>query len=464
MFRENCVAILSLDNHNTGVIYAVVDIETTGGHASAHGITEVAILVFDGESVIDRFETLVNPQQPIPYFIQSMTGITNAMVATAPVFEAIAGKVYDLLNDKIFVAHNVNFDYSFIKHQLLVCGYQLETPKLCTVRLSRKVWAHLSSFSLGNLCRSLDIPVHHRHRAGGDAAATVCLLTRLLQHGALPHIEQALKKSSREKYLPMHVPREQIDQLPARPGVYYFRDQKGKVVYVGKAKNLRSRVSSHFSHNGTSRQKQEFTRNVYDISCQVCGTELMAAVLEETEIKKLWPVYNVAGKRPVTQYGLYVFEDRRGYARLAIERKKKHLRPVYTFGLLWDGYRMLWNMIEKHQLSPRLCFVDKSRDIAEEAALCDDPDVYNKRVEEALNRLEEALPSFVLLGEGLADGERSCMLMEKGKFYGMGYIPAQMKIDLRRLKNILTPYPDNDNIRQMLYKHAETYPYRKVDL
>lgn len=439
----------------------MVDIETTGGYASGNAITEVAIIVFDGESVVDRFETLINPQQPIPYFIQSMTGITDGMVEEAPVFEEVAEKIFSLLNDKVFVAHNVNFDYSFLKHQLLVCGYQLDTPKLCTVRLSRKVFEHFSSYSLGNLCRSLDIVVQNRHRAGGDAEATVQVLTTLLNNGALPHIEKALKKSSREQYLPLHLPKEQLEELPQKPGVYYFRNQKGKVIYVGKAKNLRSRVSSHFSHNGTSRQKQEFIRNVYNISYQVCGSELMAAVLEETEIKKLWPMYNVASKQAATQYGLYMFEDRRGYARLAIERKKKHLRPVYTFGLLWDGYKMLWNLIEKHNLSPQLCFVDKSGDHLS-AEPYDEPAIYNKRVEEALLVLHEALPSFALLGAGLKDSERGCVLMENGKFYGMGYVPAGMKMDIDRLKKVLTPYPDNDNIRNMLYKYAEANPYRKI--
>lgn len=444
------------------MIYAVVDIETTGGYAAGNSITEIAIVVFDGNSVVDRFDTLINPQQPIPYFIQSMTGITDDMVAEAPVFEEVAERVFSLLNDKVFVAHNVNFDYSFLKHQLSVCGYTLESPKLCTVRLSRKVFEHFNSYSLGNLCRSLDINIQNRHRAGGDADATVQLLAVLLQNGAQPHIEKALKKSSREQYLPLHLPKEQIEELPRKPGVYYFRNQKGKVIYVGKAKNLRSRVSSHFSHNGSSRQKQEFIRNVYNISYQVCGTELMAAVLEETEIKKLWPIYNVASKQFTTQYGLYVFEDRKGYARLAIERKKKHLRPIYTFGLLWDGYRMLWNLIEKHNLSPKLCFVDKSGETVTAEEPCDEPDIYNKRVEIALNLLQEALPSFALLGEGLTDAERSCVLMEKGKFYGMGYVPAGMKMDINRLKKVLTPYPDNDNIRNMLYKYAESNPYRKI--
>lgn len=451
-----------MDNRFCTVIYAVVDIETTGGYATGNGITEIAIRIFDGQQVIDRFDTLINPLREIPYFIQSMTGITNEMVEDAPLFQDIAEQVYELLQDKIFVAHNVNFDYSFLKHELQACGYTLNTQKLCTVRLSRKVFPHFLSYSLGNLCRSLAISVLNRHRAGGDADATVQLLEQLLTGGALPHIEKALKKSSREQYLPLYVPKEQIEQLPKKPGVYYFRNQKGKVIYVGKAKNLRSRVSSHFSHNGAGRQRQEFVRNIHNISYQVCGTELMAAVLEETEIKRLWPVYNTSSKQVSVQYGLYVFEDRRGYARLAIERKRKHLRAVYTFGLLWDGYRMLWNLIRNHNLSPRLCFVDKSKEADGFEDVTDGPDIYNKRVEQALELLHEALPSFALLGEGLQSGEQSCLLMEKGKFYGMGYISRTMKIDLTRLKNILTPYPDNDNIRNMLYKHAENYPLQKI--
>lgn len=444
------------------MIYAIVDIETTGSHASANGITEVAIFIHDGTRVIDQYETLINPRQEIPYFIQTMTGISNEMVADAPFFEEVAEEIYEILKDKVFIAHNVNFDYSFLKHQLQECGYQLDTKKLCTVRLTRKVFTELPSYSLGNICRSLNINIENRHRAGGDAWATVRLFEMLLRNDAQTHIAQFLKKSSREQYLPLHLPKEHIEQLPRTPGVYYFRDQKGKVIYVGKAKNLRSRVSSHFTHNGAGRQKQEFIRHVYHISYQVCGTELMAAILEETEIKRWWPRYNTSRKQISFQYGLYVFEDQKGYARLAIERKRKYLRPVHTFGLMWDGYRLLWNMIERHQLSPRLCFIDKTKEMGEVAEVNDEPEVYNKRVEHALNTLYEELPTFAVLGNGLEAGQQSCLLIEKGKFFGMGYIPAAMKIDLSRIKKILTPYHDNDFIRDMIYRHAETFPQQRV--
>ncbi len=447
------------------MIYAIVDIETTGSFAASNGITEIAIFVHDGEKIIDRFETLINPQKPIPHFIQTMTGITNEMVADAPAFEEVAKHIFELLNDKIFIAHNVNFDFSFLKRQLQQCGYELQVKKLCTVRLTRKVFTELPSYSLGNICRDLQIPIQNRHRAAGDALATVQLFELLLRNNAEPHILQFLKKSSKEQYLPLHLPREKIDQLPRKPGVYYFRNQKGKVIYVGKAKSIKHRVSSHFTHNGAGKQKQEFIRNVHDISYQLCGTELMAAVLEETEIKRLWPIYNTSRKQISLQYGLYVFEDQLGYARLAIERKRKHLRPVHTFGLLWEGYRLLWKMIERHELSPRLCFVDKTKDMGNTEIPHDEPETYNKKVEQALQALHDELPTFAVLGEGVETGEQSCLLIEKGKFFGMGFVPRRMNIrEVTKLKNVLTPYHDNDFIRDMIYRYAETNPHQRIDL
>ena len=139
-------------------MYAIVDIETTGGYAAANGITEIAVYIHNGERVVKRFETLINPNRIIPHFITGLTGIDNAMVADAPLFDEVADTLFELLNDKIFIAHNVNFDYSFLKHHLKESGYELTAKKLCTVRLSKKVFPNLPSYSLGNLCR---LPVYN---------------------------------------------------------------------------------------------------------------------------------------------------------------------------------------------------------------------------------------------------------------------------------------------------------------
>lgn len=163
------------------MLYAVVDIETTGSYAAGNGITEIAIVITDGKEVLDMYETLVNPGQPIPYFIQNLTGINDRMVAKAPPFEEVAAKVHEMLQDKIFIAHNVNFDYSFVKHHLQAVGYELDTRKLCTVRLTRKIIPGLNGYSLGKLCHQLNINLTNHHRAGGDALATAQIFNMLVE-------------------------------------------------------------------------------------------------------------------------------------------------------------------------------------------------------------------------------------------------------------------------------------------
>src|SRR5690606_16548038 len=148
---------------------AIVDIETTGGHASAGSITEVAIFIHDGTQIVQQYETLVNPGMPIARYIQALTGITDEMVEDAPPCGSGAGEIFGLLVDKIFFARNVNFVYSFLVHQLDLCGFELQRKKLCTVRLSRKVFPGLPSYSLGKLCRQLKINLQNRHRGTGDA-------------------------------------------------------------------------------------------------------------------------------------------------------------------------------------------------------------------------------------------------------------------------------------------------------
>jgi DNA polymerase-3 subunit epsilon len=216
-------------------MYAIVDIETTGGHASSNGITEVAICIHDGKKITQRYSTLVNPCMDIPVYIRALTGITNEMVQDAPKFEDVAADIYHLLHGKIFIAHNVNFDFSFIRYHLTAAGYDLQCNKLCTVRLSRKILPGMPSYSLGKLCRHLGIENESRHRAMGDAEATTTLFSILLQNDTGNHIGDALKQRSREQALPSNLPKEDIDLLPYTPGVYYFHNDKGKVIYVGKA-------------------------------------------------------------------------------------------------------------------------------------------------------------------------------------------------------------------------------------
>jgi DNA polymerase III subunit epsilon len=445
--------------------YAIVDIETTGGYAASHGITEIAVFIHDGTRVTRRFETLINPGQVIPRYITALTGIDDVLVADAPVFADIAPVLHELLQDIVFVAHSVNFDFSFVKHHLKAAGYELHNKKLCTVRLARKVVPGLSSYSLGNLCRSLGIPIDNRHRAGGDAQATVLLFEQLLARGAMPHIEQMLKRSSGEQWLPMHLLKEDVADLPEQPGVYYFHDNKQKVVYVGKAVNLKKRVASHFTTNDAARKRQNLLRHVHKISCKACATELEALVLESAEIRRLWPKYNVSQKQPQQKYGLYQYEDNHGYIRLAIDKRKKNLQPLYSFNLLHEGLVLLRRMAEEFELNEKLCFIDKAAFTTADMEFADPPMVHNGKVRMALAALEEKLPTFAVLDAGLEAGLRLCLLVERGAFWGMGHIPDSTPITTAEaLKDLLQPYSDNDTIRNSIYTFVETYPEKKLPL
>ncbi|RYG21195.1 MAG: DNA polymerase III subunit epsilon [Chitinophagaceae bacterium] len=453
------------------MLYAVVDIETTGGHAANHGITEIAILIYDGEKVVDRYETLINPRQPIPIYIQALTGIDDNMVASAPDFKDVANEIYTLLHDKIFVAHNVNFDYSFVKHHLDACGYTLACKKICTVRLSRKLFPGFSSYSLGKLCASLTVPLTNRHRAEGDANATAILLGMLIKKDVDGLISDTLKRSSKEQTLPPNLQRAEIDKLPNTPGVYYFKDQKGKVIYVGKAKQLKKRVCTHFTGHNISLQRQNFLKNIHHIDFESCGTELMAFILEAAEIKRLWPENNSAMKRFEQKYSLYYFEDQNGYIRLGIDKYRKHGTVLYSFNHLLEGHQLLRKIVSEHKLCEKLCFIQtvKLGCTGHENGTCngaclglESVALYNFRVKRAMTELQDLLPSFALIDNGRADDEKSCLWVEKGKFYGMGYISHYVDItDVETLKSAIIPYPSNDYIMNMILSHGNEFPSKK---
>jgi DNA polymerase-3 subunit epsilon len=464
---------ISAVNQTDNFMYAIVDIETTGSYAAANGITELAIHIFDGKNVTRKFETLINPGQPIPSYIQSFTGITNEMVAHAPSFDEVAGKVFSLLNNSIFVAHNVNFDYSFLKSHLLRAGYHLTTKKLCTVRLSRKIFPGFPSYSLGNLCHSLNITLNNRHRAGGDATATVEVFKKLLANDREDFIAKSLHRNSKEQILPPNLPKKYIDQLPESPGVYYFHNAKGKIIYIGKAVNLRQRVTTHFSNNSGSRQKQNFLRHIHSISFRSCATELMAQVLESAEIKRHWPALNLSQKKQDVVWGLYIYEDQNGYLRMAIDKARKNLPSLYTFPHLTAGHALLRKLIQSYSLCPKLCFLHQGTDACSDSenttcrGACrklEKPGSYNKRVKKAIEEISTQ-PSFAILDKGLKDEEQSCILVLNGKFFGMGYLPVDIPVhDTETVKEYLTPYKENQFICNLLLNYKSKFPSKVIEL
>ena len=433
-------------------MYAIVDIETTGSHPDKNGITEIAIVLHNGTEVEGRYETLINPGYKIPSFITYLTGISNETVADAPQFSAVAQHIHNLLSSRIFIAHNVNFDYTFIRHHLQVNGYHWLPKKLCTLKLSRKAFPGLLKYGLEHLCKTFEIPVINRHRAGGDADATAILFEKILKEGGEKLIKDFLKKDNHEQIIPPNLSKENIDELPYVPGVYYFHNAKGKIIYVGKAKCLKKRVLSHFTGLNTGQKRQEFLRNIHEITFTECPTEFTAFILESIEIKKYWPEYNFSQKRAEQFYGIYLFEDSAGFMRLAIDKKRKHIEPVASFSLLGDAHRTLWKLVKTFELHPALCFLQKQLYIPTDI----DTIAYNEKVRLAVSHLQQNMGTFAIVESPATGNRKSCVLVENGKFYGMGLLPHDNEsFDSFHLKNYLTVYPENEMIRTLVKSYAQ---------
>lgn len=450
-------------------MYAIVDIETTGGNAGSGSITEIAIIISDGNSILDTYTTLINPLQPIPLFIEKLTGINDEMVSNAPTFSQIANDIYALLQDKIFVAHNVNFDYSFIAHQLNQQGLKFNARKLCTVRLSRKAFENLPSYSLGNLCRSLNITVNNRHRALGDASATTELFHRIVQADRGLLIKSMLKKSSGDGYLPIHLSSNDLEQMPNSPGIYYFHDAKGKIIYVGKAKRLKKRVISHFANNDVSKRKQDLMRMVHKISFKETGNELMMSVMESIEIKRIWPMFNRSQKKFENRFGICSYTDQRGIIRLGIVKKKKNIILHTSFPYQVDGIRLLNKLSRENKLCPKMCFLQLETIgcVGQEENFCDgictnteDVVKYNKKVNQVISNLQNLNPTIAVFGEGRKPNENSCVFISKNDFLAVGYIESHLvkKIKAEKLVKKLEPAASNEFIRSMVLNYAELNP------
>lgn len=440
--------------------YAIVDIETTGSYAGNDRITEIAIVIHDGRKVIDKYESLVNPEAMIPPWITSMTGITNEMVQNAPRFFEIAKEVYKMLDGRIFVAHNVNFDYNFIRQEFRSLGGDFTARKLCTVRLSRRIFPGFPSYSLGNLCEQLNIKIRDRHRAYGDAEATAKILGLLIKNDKDGHILSSLKRSSVEGYLPPNLPREQYESLPEAPGVYYFIDQKGKVLYVGKANNIKSRIKGHFAPGSETTGKRRLMEEIHNISYELCGNELISLLYEDHEIKRLWPMYNRMQKKTGLNYGIFPYEDQAGYKRFSISRIGHNGIPVASFRSSADARSFMLRKSAEYSLCPKLAGLQKTAgacfdfSIKQCSGACIGKETsrsYNKKVNRFMKSLNGENLSVAVVGKGRERGESSVVWIENGVYKGFGFFNENIMIDdLPSLKTYIKSYPDNQDIQRIL--------------
>ncbi|MCB0687007.1 MAG: GIY-YIG nuclease family protein, partial [Saprospiraceae bacterium] len=303
--------------------YAIIDIETTGGLVRRDKIIEIAIAIHDGRQVIEKFDSLVNPGRSLSKHITMLTGITDEMLVGAPKFYEIAKKVVELTEGCIFVAHNVRFDYTFIKKAFEDLGYNYTRKQLCTVRLSRMIHPQLKRHGLDALCLFHGVDVENRHRAMGDVMATSEIFSRLLADDSIEAIDDIINYGIKASRLPASISLEELHSLPEACGVYYLLNDQDQVIYVGKSINIKKRIMQHFAEN--SAKSNKLAQRVHQISFEVTGSELVALLLEEQEIKRLQPEVNRQLRSKLFPFALYVFQDSDGYLHLIAEKVKKSI-------------------------------------------------------------------------------------------------------------------------------------------
>lgn len=431
-------------------MYAIIDIETTGLSPGSERITEIAIIIHDGKKEVEKFSTLINPERKISYRITQITGINNKMVDASPKFYEVAKKIVELTENKIIVGHNVRFDYGFLRAEFKSLGYEYKRQTLDTIKLSRKLISGQPSYGLGKLCKALNIENPDRHRAMGDATATKTLFELLLSLDDHPEqinlngVQSDLSKSL-------------VKDLPAEAGVYYFYDNRNELIYVGKSVNIHDRVLSHLNNN-LHKKAIEMKSAIADVKYEVTGSELIALLLESSEIKKHQPLYNRAQRRTFFNYGLYSFYDETGYMNMKVMRIVSELSPIYTYSSLQEGKEHMERLCEEYELCQKLCgLYDNSGpcfyyQIHKCNGACveeEDVEIYNERVNSALNNFHFEKQNFFVIEKGRTEEEIAVVKVENGKYLGFGFCQKEDdKID--NFHDCIKNFKDNKEVRQII--------------
>ena len=417
--------------------FAIVDIETTGGSAKREKIIEIAIVIFDGEKIIDSFESLVHPERSIPSFITRITGITDDMLIDAPKFYEIAKKIVEITENCIFVAHNVRFDYSFVQEEFNRLGFSYTRKQLCTVKLFRRFFPGLRSYSLGNLIKEFDIKVDSRHRAMADVKATLDILKIGLK---IPNSEQTLSNifgiSIKETKLPPGIDSSTIESLPEKTGVYYFLDMFDNIIYIGKSKNIKKRVKQHFQK--ITPKSTKFYNTVRKINFEITGSELIALLKEAEEIKRIKPPANKALKNDEFPYSIVYSKNKKGYLSFKISKAvitNKAVLSKFKSGNAAKSY--LSSFIKTNFLCEHVSGLNNYTGACFEYGLgncfgaCigeESAKSYNRRIYEAIqdNILFE-YDNFAIIDRGRNTEESAVVLVENKNYVGYAFFDNKKK-------------------------------------
>ncbi|MEZ4877306.1 MAG: exonuclease domain-containing protein [Flavobacterium sp.] len=450
-------------------MYCILDIETTGGQFNEEGITEIAIYKFDGYEVVDQFISLVNPEKPIQPFVVKLTGINNAMLRSAPKFYEVAKRIIEITDGCVIVAHNSSFDYRILRTEFTRLGYDFVKETLCTVELSKKLIPGQLSYSLGKLVRALGIPVTDRHRANGDAMATVKLFKMLLAKDSKKEIiTELIKKEIKSGLTPKLL--DIVESLPTKTGIYYIHNERGDLIYIGKSKNIKKRVNQHFT--GTSGKSKKIQREVFAVTYEVTGSELIALLKESEEIKINKPIYNRSQRKSIFQWALYAEKDKKGYLNLKLLKADGRKKEITSFTSIQEGKNALFKITEKYNLCQKFtglyetqngCFQYKIKECNGACLGNETPEDYNFRVNKFITEMKFENDNMVIIDRGRSIEERCAVLIEAGIYKGYCFYDLNYQINnVDILKNIIIPMQNNRDTRTIIQGYLKRNKVMKI--
>lgn len=450
-------------------MYAILDIETTGGQYNEEGITEIAIYKFDGHEIVDQFISLVNPEKPIQPFVVKLTGINNEMLKGAPKFYEVAKRIIEITQDCIVVAHNAVFDYRILRTEFRRLGYDFNSKTLCTVALSQQLMPEQPSHSLGKLVRALGIPMADRHRASGDAMATVKLFKMLLDKDLEKVILNDLIKFEVEKGITPKL-RDLMESMPSRTGVYYIYNEKGTLVYIGKSRNIKKRMNQHFT--GTDNKSKKIQAEVFTVTYDETGSELIALLKESEEIKKNKPILNRAQRKTLFNLALYSEKNQDGYLMLKLQKTDARKKEITSFSSPQEAKNAMFRITSHYNLCQKFtglydtkneCFQYKIKECDGACIGKISADEYNERVQEFITKNSFENQNMIVIDKGRNISEKSAILIENGIYKGYAFYDLNYQItNPEVLKNILIPMQNNRDVKNIIRSHVRKSKFLKV--
>ncbi len=391
------------------------------------------------------------------------------MLRNAPKFYEVAKRIVEITENSILVAHNAKFDYRILRTEFNRLGFDYDRETLCTVELSKGLIPDLPSYSLGKLVRSLGIPVTDRHRASGDALATVKLFKLLLAKDVEKNIiQQSIRKDPKLQLEPKLV--DIIANTPSVTGVYYIHDTEGKIIYIGKSKNIKKRINQHFT--GTNSKSKKIQSRVAAVTYEATGSELVALLKESEEIKRNRPPLNRALRRRIFTHALYSFIDDEGYVNLKIDKADGRKKAITTFSNRQSAKSFLLKAVDEFQLCQKLVGLYKTKtncfkyDIKECEGACiqlEEPKSYNARVQGLIAKNSYENQNMVIVDRGREVDERSAILIENGVFKGLGFYNLNYQINnLEVLESIITPMENNRDNQHIIQSYLRRNKRLKI--